>query len=94
MSLIQKDRQMEALVEKLCLRFKLSTDERQWRDLAFCLSLFSYNDRSVKKLIENMDCYKDKLFSKEVYNSFKLIITNTNKLAKADLKVCTFFLFY
>lgn len=78
---------MEALVEKLCLRFKLSCDERQWRDLAYCLSLFIYNERSIKKLIENMDCYKEKLFNKEVYDCFKTIITNANKNAKADVKV-------
>ncbi|XP_048478584.1 condensin complex subunit 1 [Plutella xylostella] len=85
-SLIQKDRQMEALIEKLCQRFKLSTEERQWRDLAYCLSLFSYNERSLKKLMENMDCYKDKLHCKGVIECFNTLMSNTNKMAKNEIK--------
>ncbi|XP_045498529.1 condensin complex subunit 1 [Colias croceus] len=85
-SLIQKDRQMEALVEKLCQRFKLSTEERQWRDLAYCLSLFTYNERSLKKLIENLDCYKDKLHCKGVMESFTTLMNNTSKMAKNEIK--------
>ncbi|XP_038209881.1 condensin complex subunit 1-like [Zerene cesonia] len=85
-SLIQKDRQMEALVEKLCQRFKLSTEERQWRDLAYCLSLFTYNERSLKKLIENLDCYKDKLHCKGVMDSFTTLMNNTSKMAKNEIK--------
>ncbi|CAH0398311.1 unnamed protein product [Chilo suppressalis] len=85
-SLIQKDRQMEALIEKLCQRFKLSTEERQWRDLAYCLSLFSYNERSLKKLIENLDCYKDKLHCAGVMESFTTLMNNTSKMAKNEIK--------
>lgn len=85
-SLIQKDRQMEALVEKLCQRFKLSTDERQWRDLAYCLSLFTYTERSLRKLIENMDCYKDKLHCTGVMESLTTLINNTSKMAKNEIK--------
>ncbi|KAI8436852.1 hypothetical protein MSG28_010306 [Choristoneura fumiferana] len=85
-SLIQKDRQMEALVEKLCQRFKLSTEERQWRDLAFCLSLFNYNERTLRKLIENLDCYKDKLHCNGVMQCFNTIMTNASKMAKNEVK--------
>ncbi|KPI95576.1 Condensin complex subunit 1 [Papilio xuthus] len=85
-SLIQKDRQMEALIEKLCQRFKLSTEERQWRDLAYCLSLFTYNERSLRKLIENMDCYKDKLHCPGVMESFTALMNHTSKMAKNEIK--------
>lgn len=77
---------MEALVEKLCQRFKLSTEERQWRDLAYCLSLFTYNERSLRKLIENLDCYKDKLYCQGVMESFNTIMNNASKMAKNDIK--------
>lgn len=77
---------MEALVEKLCQRFKLSTDERQWRDLAYCLSLFTYNERSLRKLIENMDCYKDKLHCAGVMESLTTLMNNTSKMAKNEIK--------
>ncbi|XP_022814014.1 condensin complex subunit 1 [Spodoptera litura] len=85
-SLIQKDRQMEALIEKLCQRFKLSTEERQWRDLAYCLSLFTYNERSLRKLIENLDCYKDKLHCTGVMDSFNTLMNNTSKMARNEIK--------
>ncbi|KAH8363527.1 hypothetical protein KR084_011342 [Drosophila pseudotakahashii] len=86
LGLIQKDRQIETLVEKLCLRFPVTRVERQWRDIAYCLGLLTYNERAVKKLMDNMQHYKDKVQVDEVYQSFKLIISNTNKLAKPELK--------
>jgi len=40
-------------VEKLCQRFSSTTEPRQWRDIAFCLSLLPFNsDAAVKKLTE------------------------------------------
>jgi hypothetical protein len=52
-SFVQKDKQAENLVEKLCNRFRQTDVPRQWRDLAFCLSRLSYtSDKAVKKLIE------------------------------------------
>jgi condensin complex subunit 1 len=85
--LINKDRQIESLVDKLCYRFKITVQERQWRDIAFCLSLLSYTDKIIRKLIENIPLYKDKVQVHEVYDYFRQIITNTLKLAKPELKV-------
>lgn len=86
LSLIQKDRQVETLVEKLCARFKITKEERQWRDISFCLSLLTYNEKTMKKLIDNVSNFKDKVQIDEVYQYFKTIITNTSKLAKPELK--------
>jgi condensin complex subunit 1 len=88
MGLIQKDRQVESLVEKLCLRFRLSQSERQWSDLAFCLSLLQYTERSLRRLSENLPCYADKLHSPNVYGSFCAILTGIRKTSKPELKVC------
>ena len=74
-SLIEKDKHLEALVEKLCLRFRVTKTERQWRDLAFCLSIFTYSDKAVKKLIENFECFSDKLHEDTVYEAFNTIMT-------------------
>ena len=49
-ALIEKDKHLESLVEKLCHRFRATHSERQWRDLAYCLSLFPFGDKAVKKL--------------------------------------------
>jgi condensin complex subunit 1 len=85
--LINKDRQIENLVDKLCYRFKITDSERHWRDIAFCLSLLSYNEKTIKKLTENVPLFKDKVQVQEVYDYFRVIITQTSKLAKPELKV-------
>ncbi len=48
---IDKEKQAENVVEKLCQRFRLTNEERQWRDIAFCLSLLPYkSERSSRNL--------------------------------------------
>lgn len=86
MGLINKDRQVESLVEKLCLRFKVTNEERQWRDIAFCLSLLTYTEKTIKKLVDHVQHFKDKVQVDEVYECFKTIISNTGKLAKPEVK--------
>ena len=85
--LIEKDKHLESLVEKLCQRFRVTNCERQWRDLAFCLSLFKYSDRAVKKLAENFLCFSDKLHEEDVNNAFLGILVHSRKQVKQDTKV-------
>jgi condensin complex subunit 1 len=63
-----KDKQTESIVDKLCQRFRNADTERQWRDIAYCLSLLSYNsEKSLKKLDEHSVLYQDKLYEPFVY---------------------------
>jgi condensin complex subunit 1 len=72
---ILQEKQAENIVEKLCQRFRLSEDARQWRDIAFCLSLLPFkSERSVKKLIEGLQFYRDKLHEETVFNRFAEIL--------------------
>ncbi|KAI0795346.1 non-SMC mitotic condensation complex subunit 1-domain-containing protein [Irpex lacteus] len=72
---IEKEKQAENIVEKLCQRFRLAEEPRQWRDIAYCLSLLPFkSERSVKKLIEGLQFYRDKLHEEEVYNRFQEIL--------------------
>lgn len=88
MDLIDKDRQVESLVDKLCLRFKVTSIERQWRDIAYCLSLLRHTEKTLKKLIDHIPQFKDKIQSDEVMDCFKTIITNANKqVTKPQLKI-------
>lgn len=89
MGLINKDKQVESLVEKLCLRFKVTKEERQWRDIGYCLSLLNYTEKTIKKLIENIPCFKDKVQIDEVYDCFKSIIGSTLKFARPEVKTIT-----
>ncbi|KAK3912396.1 Condensin complex subunit 1 [Frankliniella fusca] len=84
MQLIQKDRQMESLVDKLCQRFRASTHERQWCDLAYCLSLLQYSDRSLRRLLENLPCYAEKLTVPIIYDTFNDILYQAGKTQKAE----------
>lgn len=85
---IKKDKQMETLVGKLCVRFRNTNKERQWRDVAYCLSLLNYNEKIMRKLIEHIGAYKDKIQYDEIYDSFKTIISNANKqVTKPELKI-------
>ncbi|OCH87806.1 hypothetical protein OBBRIDRAFT_889536 [Obba rivulosa] len=84
-SFIEKEKQAESIVEKLCQRFRLSEDPRQWRDIAFCLSLLPFkSERSVKKLIEGLQFYRDKLHEEAVYTRFQEILTKARANKSAN----------
>ena len=74
MSFIEKDKQAEGLVEKLCHRFRGTTETTQWRDIAHCLSLLSFSDRAMKKLSDLYKCYSDKLGDEQIYESFTMCV--------------------
>ncbi|KAL5015272.1 hypothetical protein ScPMuIL_009542 [Solemya velum] len=84
---IQKDKQCESLVEKLCHRYRATRVDRQWRDLSFCLSMLSYNEKSLRKLQENFTCFADKLADDEVHGCFCTIISKSRSFAKPEAKV-------
>lgn len=87
LELIQKDRQVESFVEKLCGRFRNTNTERQWRDIAYCLSLLNHSEKTMKKLLDHLPNYKDKVQYDEIYDCFKTIISNANKqITKPELK--------
>ncbi|KAJ1854231.1 condensin complex non-SMC subunit Cnd1 [Coemansia sp. RSA 1822] len=67
----EKDRQTDNVVEKLCQRFRNTTDERQCRDIAFCMALLPFkSERSVRRLMDGMPCYQNKLADNVVYKQF------------------------
>ncbi|VDC02883.1 unnamed protein product [Peniophora sp. CBMAI 1063] len=88
---VEKERQAESIIEKLCQHFKLAPDARRWRDIAFCLSLLPFrSEKSLKKLIEGLPHYKDKLHDEGVYSRFVEILAKA-KLAKKNEQEITDF---
>lgn len=87
-----QEKQAENIVEKLCQRFRLSDEPRQWHDIAFCLSLLPFkSERSMKKLIEGLPFYQDKLHDETVFGRFsdilaKVILLRINCFAGRGLK--------
>lgn len=77
--LIDKSHHIDRLVDKLCGRFLDTDDERHWGDLAYCLTLLKYSDKSMVKLFDKFDCYKDKLCIESVHDSITLAVANYRK---------------
>lgn len=87
LGLITKDKQSEYLVEKLCQYFESATSERQWKDLAYCLSLLNYTDKGLKKLLENLRYFANKLYLGDVYEAFSIILTTAGKNPQKDKNI-------
>lgn len=83
---IKKERQNEALIEKLCHRFPKCTSISQKADITFCMTQLKVNEKSIKCLVDNFKLYKDALFDEEVRKHFSSIITKAKKFAKTELK--------
>ncbi|KZV57861.1 condensin complex subunit 1 [Dorcoceras hygrometricum] len=83
---IKKDKQMEALVEKLCNRFVGVADVRQWEYISYCLSQLAFTEKSIRKLMESFKVYEHALSEDSVMENFKSIINKGKKFAKPELK--------
>ncbi|KAJ0965160.1 hypothetical protein J5N97_026298 [Dioscorea zingiberensis] len=85
---IKKDKQMEALVEKLCNRFSGVTDTTQWEYIAYCLSQLTFTEKGIKKLIDSFKTYEHVLLEDSVVEHFRNILSKSKKFAKPELKSC------
>ncbi|VVB05952.1 unnamed protein product [Arabis nemorensis] len=85
---IKKDKQMEALVEKLCNRFSGVTDTKQWEYISYSLSLLTFTEKGIKKLIDSFKSYEHALAEDLVTENFRSIINKGKKFAKPELKAC------
>ncbi|KAJ4836103.1 hypothetical protein Tsubulata_004206 [Turnera subulata] len=85
---IKKDKQMDALVEKLCNRFSGVSDIRQWEYISYCLSQLAFTEKGMKKLIESFKTYEHVLSEDSVMENFKSIISKGKKFVKPELKLC------
>ncbi|KAI4965118.1 hypothetical protein ZWY2020_057438 [Hordeum vulgare] len=85
---IKKDKQMEALVDKLCNRFAGVNDVRQWEYISYCLSQLTFTEKGLKKLIDNFKMFEHALCEDSVLNHFRSVIAKCKKFAKPDIKAC------
>jgi condensin complex subunit 1 len=79
---IDKEKQTESLVEKLCQRLLAASDVKGMRDFAYCLSQLTFSsEKCVKKImdIECLKCYKDRLFDQDVFSFFGSIARQMKK---------------
>ena len=78
---IKKDKQGDALVEKLCQRFASTEDESQWRNVAFCISQLPISDKGIKKMVEGFNFYKNALADEETAEILLSIVAKAKKNA-------------
>lgn len=83
---IDKERQLESLVDKLCKRLKESNDDIQESYLSYCLLLIKYTDKTLTKLSDNISLYFDKMKNPKVYNNFNIIISTNSRMVKPTTK--------
>ncbi|KAF5285204.1 hypothetical protein FQR65_LT13319 [Abscondita terminalis] len=84
--LIDKNKQMENLVERFCGKFRLTEDDYACRNIAYCLSLIQYNEKGLRNLLEGFGCYKNLLQNDDVYASFRHILSACKKSTKNEIK--------
>nr|XP_060514587.1 condensin complex subunit 1 isoform X2 [Panthera onca] len=86
LSYITKDKQTESLVEKLCQRFRTARTERQYRDLAYCVSQLPLTERGLRRMLDNFDCFGDKLSDESIFSAFLSIVGKLRRGAKPEGK--------
>uniref|UniRef100_A0A2K6QFA9 Condensin complex subunit 1 n=1 Tax=Rhinopithecus roxellana TaxID=61622 RepID=A0A2K6QFA9_RHIRO len=86
LSYITKDKQTESLVEKLCQRFRTARTERQQRDLAYCVSQLPLTERGLRKMLDNFDCFGDKLSDESIFSAFLSVVGKLRRWAKPESK--------
>lgn len=84
---IDKEKQVEGLIEKLVNKLKNNNDQIEWRNITFCLSLLSYSQKNLMKLKENYETIKDKVDDDIVKQNLIVILEKVKKGAnKEELK--------
>nr|XP_020013842.1 condensin complex subunit 1 isoform X4 [Castor canadensis] len=86
LSYITKDKQTESLVEKLCQRFRTARAERQYRDLAYCVSQLPLTERGLRKMLDSFNCFGDKLSDQSVFSAFLSVVGKLRRGAKPEGK--------
>lgn len=75
------------MVEKLCSRLKESRTDGVAQKCAYCLTLLTHSEKTVRRLIEHMKDFKGKFQIAEVHSSFNAVIAKASKAANNHMKV-------
>jgi len=86
MSYIEKDKQSESLIEKLCHRIRDSKDQSIGKDLVYCLAQLNFNTKCVRKLIDNFKCWHTLLHDEAAMLHMETICSKCRRFAKDDMK--------
>lgn len=65
----------------------LCRTERQFRDLAYCMAQLPLTERGLHKMLDNFDCFGDKLLDESVFSAFLSVVGKLRRGAKPEGKV-------
>ncbi|KAF4022870.1 hypothetical protein G4228_014892 [Cervus hanglu yarkandensis] len=66
--------------------FPACRTERQYRDLAYCMSQLPLTERGLHKMLDNFDCFGDKLSDESIFSAFLSIVGKLRRGAKPEGK--------
>lgn len=61
--------------------------ERQYRDLSYCVSQLPLTERGLHKMLDNFECFGDKLLDESVFSAFMSVVGKLRRGAKPEGKV-------
>lgn len=67
--------------------FPICRTERQYRDLAYCVSQLPFTERGLRKMLDNFDCFGDKLSDESIFSVFLSVVSKLRRGAKPEGKV-------
>lgn len=65
----------------------LHRTERQHRDLAYCVSQLPLTERGLHKMLDNFDCFGNKLSDESIFSAFLSVVSKLRRGAKPESKV-------
>lgn len=67
--------------------FAICRTERQYRDLAYCVSQLPLTERGLRRMLDNFDCFGDKLSDESIFSAFLSVVGKLRRGAKPEGKV-------
>lgn len=78
-SLMDKEKHADGMVDKLCHRFRTSESDRENQDLAYCISQLNISERGLKKLNDNFKSYSACIVDDLVHSCIMQAVGKGNK---------------
>lgn len=77
---IEKDKQIEGLIEKLLNKLRSTNDIKDWQCVTYCLALLNYSEKNSFKLFEYFSTIRDLVMDdEEILKNLKLIFEKIKK---------------
>lgn len=80
---IQTEKETESLIERFCQRLAGTSVLQHQRDFALCMSLLTFNERAMKKLLSCAPQFKDLCQDESIYLSFQEMVNKAKKVNKS-----------